>query len=473
MAHEPNQQDYRLPADSFLATTAWKVSAALAVVGLLGSVAGFVADSNRFGYSYLFGFFAVTTLMLGAMFMVLIQHMTAGHWGVTSRRIFEVFMAGAPVIFVLALPILFAVQAGAFGMYDEWRLVHEHGGAHAEGEAEAEEHGALQLGASVAQAQEPEAAAAPDEGAPAEGEAEAGHGDEHGEAHAHTPQEQQLHHNTLLGKSGWLAEGFWAFRAVVYLLAWCLIALFYFKTSTRQDQTKDKQLTPRMQNASYLSSFVFGLTLTFASFDWVMSLEPAWYSTIFGVIIFGGSAIAILATACLFGIHMHRNNLAGGAVNGEHINDLSRLMFGFICFWTYVQFSQWMLIWYAGIPEEATWFHRRWQGGFEWVSLTLIFGHFVAPFFLLISRVQKRNLGWLQKMCVWLLAMHVVDLYWFVIPQANTPAHLDSSVVYDLAALLLCGGVFFTFVLKGLARFPLVPVGDPRLSRSLHHHQTY
>ncbi len=106
VAHEPNQQDYRLPADSFLATTAWKVSAALAVVGLLGSVAGFVADSNRFGYSYLFGFFAVTTLMLGAMFMVLIQHMTAGHWGVTSRRIFEVFMAGAPVIFVLALPIL-------------------------------------------------------------------------------------------------------------------------------------------------------------------------------------------------------------------------------------------------------------------------------------------------------------------------------------------------------------------------------
>jgi hypothetical protein len=232
-------------------------------------------------------------------------------------------------------------------------------------------------------------------------------------------------------------------------------------------------LTPKMQNASYLSSFVFGLTLTFAAFDWLMSLEPAWYSTIFGVIIFGASAIAILAVACLIGIHMHQNNFANGAVNGEHINDLSRLMFGFICFWTYVQFSQWMLIWYAGIPEEATWFHRRWQGGFEWVTLTLIFGHFVAPFFLLISRVQKRNLGWLQKMCVWLLVMHVVDLYWFVVPQAHTPAHLDASVVYDLAALLLCGGAFFTFVLKGFARFPLVPVGDPRLARSIHHHQTY
>jgi hypothetical protein len=148
-------------------------------------------------------------------------------------------------------------------------------------------------------------------------------------------------------------------------------------------------------------------------------------------------------------------------------------MFGFICFWTYVQFSQWMLIWYAGIPEEATWFHRRWQGGFEWVSLTLALGHFVAPFFLLISRVQKRNLAWLQKMCVWLLAMHVVDIYWFVMPHANKQSHLDSGVIYDLAALLFCGGVFFTFVLKGLARFPLVPVGDPRLSRSLNHHQTY
>jgi len=476
VAHEPNNQDYRLPADSFIATTAWKVSAALAVVGLVGSIVGFLADSNRFGYSYLFGFFVVTTLMLGAMFMVLIQHMTAGHWGVTSRRIFEVFMAGAPVILALALPILVAVNTGAFGMYDEWRLVRSsgHGGGHGDaadhGDAAAEEHGALELGASVAHAQdhEAEAAAGDDHGATA-----AGHGEEHGEAHAHTPQEQRLHHNTLLGKSGWLHLGHWTNRAVIYLLCWCLIAFFYFRWSTRQDETKDKMLTPKMQNASYLSSFVFGLTLTFAAFDWVMSLEPAWYSTIFGVIIFGGSAIAILATACLFGIHMYRNNLADGAVNDQHINDLSRLMFGFICFWTYVQFSQWMLIWYAGIPEEATWFHRRWQGGFEWVSLTLIFGHFVAPFFLLVSRVQKRNLGWLQKMCVWLLAMHVVDLYWFVVPQAHTPAHLDSSVVYDLAALLFCGGVFFTFVLKGLARFPLVPVGDPRLSRSLHHHQTY
>lgn len=475
MAHEPNQQDYRLPADSFLATTAWKVSAALAVVGLVGSLAGFFADANRFGYSYLFGFIVVTTLMLGAMFMVLIQHMTAGHWGVTSRRIFEVFMAGAPVILVLALPIIVATSMGTFGMYDEWRLIDDHAGGHAapegdHGAAEAghgEEHGALQIGASVARAQEPEAAAA-DHGA-----AEAGHGEEHGEAHAHTPQETALHHRTVSGKSGWLHVGFWSARAMGYLLSWCLIAFLYFRWSTKQDETKDKMLTPKMQNASYLSSFVFGLTLTFAAFDWVMSLEPAWYSTIFGVIIFGGSAIAILATACLFGIHMHRNNLAGGAINGEHINDLSRLMFGFICFWTYVQFSQWMLIWYAGIPEEATWFHRRWQGGFEWVSLLLAFGHFVAPFFLLISRVQKRNLGWLQKMCVWLLTMHVVDLYWFVMPQAHTPAHLDSSVVYDLAALLLCGGVFFTFVLKGLARFPLIPVGDPRLSRSLHHHQTY
>ncbi|MCB9659136.1 MAG: hypothetical protein R3B40_00205 [Polyangiales bacterium] len=462
MATESNQQDYRLPADSFIATTAWKVSAAVAAVGLLGSIAGFAADSNRFGYSYLFGFFAVATLMLGAMFMVLIQHMTAGHWGVTSRRIFELFMIGAPVIALLALPIIAGSGAGAFDMYDEWRRPASPGANHGVPDGGGEEpghHGALTFGASTAHAQ-------------GHGEAAAG---EHGghEAHAHTPQEQALHHATLEKKHIWLNGHAWTTRSIFYVLAWCIIALFYFRTSTRQDETKDKLLTPKMQNMSYLSSFVFGLTLTFAAFDWVMSLEPAWYSTIFGVIIFGGSAIGMLAVACLIGIHMHKNNLAGGAVNGEHINDLSRLMFGFICFWTYVQFSQWMLIWYAGIPEEATWFHRRWQGGFEWVTLTLIFGHFVAPFFLLISRVQKRNLGWLSKMCLWLLAMHLLDLYWFVVPQAHTPAQLDASVVYDLAALLFCGGVFFTFVLKGFARFPLIPVGDPRLSRSLHHHQTY
>ena len=467
MGHDTkiNKDDYQLPEDSFLATSGVKISAALAGVGLLLSAWGAFTDPARFGYSYLFGFFAVLTLVFGAMFLVLIQHMTAGHWGVTSRRIIEVFMAGAVVVAALAVPFLVGVGSGAFTMYDEWRAASAHA-SHGEGDhgdashegAEGGEHSALPLGASVAHAQD-------------HGE---GHGEAHEGGHQHTPQEVALHHSTLEKKVGWLNTPFWFGRALFYLLAWCLIAGLYFRWSTQQDEAADKSITPKMQNWSYLSSFVFGLTLTFAAFDWLMSLEPTWYSTIFGVVIFGGSAMVMLAVTCLLGIHMYRNNLAKGAVNVEHIHDLSRLMFGFICFWTYVQFSQWMLIWYAGIPEEATWFHRRWQGGYEWLTLLLIFGHFVAPFYLLISRVQKRNLNWLRTMCVWLVGMHVADIYWFVMPQVNTPAHIDTmAVLFDIGALLFCGGVFFTFVFKTLGRFPLVPVGDPRLSRSLHHHQSY
>ena len=161
--------------------------------------------------------------------------------------------------------------------------------------------------------------------------------------------------------------------------------------------------------------------------------------------------------------------MVGDAINTEHFHDLSRLMFGFVCFWTYVQFSQWMLIWYAGIPEEATWFHKRWEGGWQFVTYLLIFGHFVAPFLLLISRVQKRALRWLQVMCFWVILMHIVDIYWFVMPQAGG-FHVQLA---DIGALLFVGGTFFAYVFWQLGRVPLLPVGDPRLQRSLHLHQIY
>jgi hypothetical protein len=179
--------------------------------------------------------------------------------------------------------------------------------------------------------------------------------------------------------------------------------------------------------------------------------------------------VSILALTILIGLSLYKRGLVADAINPEHFHDLGKLLFGFICFWTYVQFSQWMLIWYAGIPEEATWFHKRWEGGWQFVSYLLIFGHFVAPFLMLISRVQKRALRWLQVMCFWVILMHIVDIYWFVMPQAGG-FHVQPA---DIGALLFVGGVFFAYVFWQLGRVPLVPVGDPRLQRSLHHHQTH
>jgi hypothetical protein len=401
--------------------------------------------------------------MLGGLFLVLVQFLTASYWGVSSRRIVEVVMSGAPVVALLALPFIAGVALGKINIYDEWQsaAVHsdhaeEHGDSASASASASDEHGTLELGASVAHAQDHGSDPGADEAV-------------HEKEHAHTPQEAALHHQILSEKTGFLNTNGWVARGIGYLLIWCLIALAYFGWSRRQDEDRDPKHTLRMQSLAAPALIVFALSLTFAAFDWLMSLEAAWFSTIFGVIIFAGSAVAILALTILIGLSLYKRGLVGDAINIEHFHDLSRLMFGFVCFWSYVQFSQWMLIWYAGIPEEATWFHKRWEGGWMFVSYLLIFGHFVAPFLLLISRVQKRALGWLQVMCFWVILMHIVDIYWFIMPQAGG----FQVQLADVGALLFIGGVFFTYVFWQLGRVPLLPVGDPRLQRSLHLHQIY
>jgi hypothetical protein len=448
---EANKKDYRVGNDAFWAR-AWVAPLALAVGG--GLLTAVTAGPDRLGYAYLFALFTTATFMLGGLFLVLVQFLTASYWGVSSRRIVEVVMSGAPVIALLALPFIAGVVLGKINIYDEWQSVAAHGD-------HAEEHGVLELGASLAHAQDGEAH---------DGAAEhVAHEAPHGEEHAHTSQEIALHHHVLSQKTGYLNTKGWAARSLGYLLVWSLLAIMYFGWSRRQDQDGDPRHTMRMQKLAAPSLMLFALSLTFASFDWLMSLEAAWFSTIFGVIIFAGSAVAILALTILIGLSLYKRGLVGDAINTEHFHDLSRLMFGFVCFWTYVQFSQWMLIWYAGIPEEATWFHKRWDGGWQFVTYLMIFGHFVAPFLLLISRVQKRDLRWLQVMCFWLILMHIVDIYWFVMPQAGG----FQVQLADVGALLFVGGTFFAYVFWQLGRVPLLPVGDPRLQRSLHLHQIY
>ena len=457
---EANNNDYRVGNDGFW-SRAWVAPLVLAIAG--GLVAILTADADRLGYAYLFGLFTTATFMLGGLFLVLVQFLTASYWGVSSRRIVEVVMSGAPVVALLAIPFIAGVGLGKINIYDEWQSAAGHGD-HAEGhgvsdsasDSASDEHGMLELGAGIAHAQD--------------------HGDDHGadeaaheEEHSHTAQEAALHHQIVSEKTGYLNTNGWVARGIGYLIIWCLIALAYFRWSRRQDDDHDPRHTLRMQSLAPLSLMLFAGTLTFAAFDWLMSLEAAWFSTIFGVIIFAGSAVSILALTILIGLSLYKRGLVGNAINIEHFHDLSRLMFGFVCFWTYVQFSQWMLIWYAGIPEEATWFHKRWEGGWQFVTYLLIFGHFVAPFLMLISRVQKRALRWLQVMCFWVILMHIVDIYWFVMPQAGG-FHVQLA---DVGALLFVGGVFFAYVFWQLGRVPLLPVGDPRLQRSLHLHQIY
>lgn len=442
---------YRLP-DKGVWANAWKISSVLALVGLGLLAAGYAGDPHRFAFSYLYGLFTILTLALGAMFFVVTMHVTKGYWAVTMRRIPEVLMVCVPVLALLFVPVALHAET----LY-EW-VGHgdsAHGDDHGEeghGADDGHEHGSL-LGTSVVHAQ--------DHGVAAE------------QAHAHTPMEEALHHELMEHKAAYLNYSGWLGRSIAYWLIWMLIGFAYFRMSTRQDESKAFSLTNRMESFAPISAMAFGVTLTFAAFDWIMAMEPTWYSTIFGVHVFAGAACVLLATMIVVLMSLADAGYLGKAVNVEHFHDLGKLLFGFMCFWAYVGFSQWMLIYYAGIPEEATYFERRWGGGWEMIAYILIFGHFVAPFLFFMSRVVKRNLPLLKATAVWLIFMHVVDMYWYVMPYA-TDGHPHLAVHFmDIGALLFVGGAFFTAVFLVMKRFALIPVGDPRLERGLHHAQSH
>lgn len=458
---------YRIPADSPWAN-AWKVTAVLAVVGLAAALFGMTSDPRRFAFSWLFAFMTFLAVGLGGLFVVLGQHLTGAGWGVTIRRTAEMLLSALPVFVLLFVPV--ALNLDELYPWMHMELEAEEAGAAGHGE----EHGALELGSGRAHAQEGEhRQRALNDMRPSEWPTHDA-GEEGGEA-AHTPLHAE-HEEVMRAKYGYFHSfgraGFFFVRAGIYFIAWILLAYFFVGWSTRQDKERGLELTKKMQRLAPASTFVFGLTLTFAAFDWMMSLEPTWYSTIFGVVYFAISAVIGHVTVILITLAIRRAGLIGEAVNVEHFHDLGKLLFGFIVFWAYVSFSQFMLIWYAGIPEEATYYHLRWWGGggFSAISILLILAGFVIPFFLLISRNTKRRLPVMAFACVWLAVMHVIQVFWLVMPYAQQTGLVHTSLRVhwlDIACLLAVGGTYFSVVLWQMTRFPLVPMGDPRLARAL------
>jgi hypothetical protein len=201
-----------------------------------------------------------------------------------------------------------------------------------------------------------------------------------------------------------------------------------------------------------------------------MSLDAHWYSTIFGAYVFAGSVMAGLAFIALLALSLRARGILVEEITVEHYHDLAKLTFAFVIFWAYMAFSQYLLIWYANIPEETIWFEHRWHGSWKIVSLIVVFGHFVVPFFVLVTRAAKRNFGALKFITVWLLLMHWVDIYWLVMPSHSE--HGVSLSWMDAAAMLLVGGVSFWYLWRRLAAQPLLPLSDPKLSESIRFSNT-
>ena len=272
-------------------------------------------------------------------------------------------------------------------------------------------------------------------------------------------------HPLVQRKTAYLNIPFFAIRLAFCLGLWVLLTNWFLRRSVEQDRTGDVELTNRMQRLAAPATFLFALTLTIAAFDLLMSLEAEWFSTMFGVYFFSGSVVGFLALLPLVTYLLQKMGWLSRTVTVEHYHDMGKLVFAFVVFWTYIAFSQYMLIWYGNLPEETFWYQRRQTGQWTWWSILLLAGHFVVPFFGLISRIPKRRKGLLAAAAVWVLFMHFVDLYYVVMP--HTSAERIPLSIVDVACFLGIGGIFVAAAAHRMAKISLIPVKDPRLSESL------
>jgi hypothetical protein len=393
---------------------------ALAAIGAFGMAGGLGADGAR---AYVVFMTVAFATCLGALFFVIVQHLTRAGWSVAVRRPAEALAQNLRWMWVLFLPIAWMGWTG--------RLVDLYPWAD------------LDVLRSV------------------------------------SPAEADL----VANKAGYLNQKFFFVRSAIYLAVWAGLAQFFWSSSVRQDRTGDPAISASCRRWAGPAMILFGLTSTFASFDWIMSLSPAWFSTMFGVYFFALSATLGLASITLLCKHIERGGRLHGIVTVEHYHDLGKMLFAFgIVFWAYIAFSQFMLIWYGNLPEETAWFLPRQVGAWLPISWMLLIGHFIVPFVFLVSRWTKRWGGTLAFACLWMLAFGCLDVVYLVVPHVphdlgefatyaefaekhagDGPHGAGSLALFSVAALLLAQGG----AMLALAGKSLVPVRDPSLAESL------
>lgn len=454
------------------------VVAILAALGL--SLAG-EGGLRRFYHAYLTNYAYVLSLALGGLFFVLVQHLVRAGWSVSVRRLAEAMASTLPFMALLAIPLAVSVWSNKGDLYPWATPKPDHpvpSSAHRAEIIDEQAHDqAPPAGDAKAHPEAPQAHTGPTPLAdsspdhaptPAAAAADAGHGTDH----AGVPPKGIT--PLTMGKLVWLNPAFWTGRVVFYFVFWSAIALWYWKASRRQDESGEPNISNRLAVASAPILVVYGLTVTFAAFDLFMSLDADWYSTIFGVYYFAGAASGLFASLILAAHLLQRFGYLQHSVNREHYHDLGKFLFAFTFFWGYIAFSQYMLIWYANIPETTYWFANRgattnedtqitaW--GWTVVSLMLLFGRLLIPFAGLLSRHVKRNRGSLVFWAAWIMVFHWVDLFWVIMPEYSRTVTLGAI---ELLCLVGLGGVFVGSLIWRLSVAPLRPVRDPRLPEAL------
>ncbi len=270
---------------------------------------------------------------------------------------------------------------------------------------------------------------------------------------------------TLVGKAPYLNVSFFVIRVIAFIVIWALFHFLIARNSKKQDSKQDSSLTAKNIKISAVFMPFFTLTISFTAIDWLMSLEPHWFSTIFGVYYFSGTVLAALAAATIFIILLNENGYLIKGIHSDSYYSLGALLFAFTNFWAYIAFSQFLLIWYANLPEETFWFLARWEGGWKFISVGLIIVKFLIPYIGLLSQPSKMNPKRLLAMAGVILFAHYYDLYWLVMPNYGKGEIIFSWNEFGFP--LLCAGIIILAVFYKSKKENIIPIGDPKLKRGI------
>ncbi|HEX8891371.1 MAG TPA: hypothetical protein VF779_19640 [Pyrinomonadaceae bacterium] len=268
-------------------------------------------------------------------------------------------------------------------------------------------------------------------------------------------------------KSGYLNFNFFVIRAAVYFAIWLALMFFLNKWSAEQDRTAERQYSKKMTALSGPGIIIFVLTTTFASVDWVMSLDPEWFSTIYGLIYVAAWTLSAFTFTIAVLVWLATRPPLEGEVRAPHFHDLGKLLLAFVMLWTYFAFSQFLIIWSGNIPEEAKWYLHRLRGGWGWIGILVVLLHFALPFVLLLSRDLKRNARTLAAIAIFIFVVRFIDVYWLIIPEFNR-GHFKFEWLSVVAGVAF-GGIWIAFFFWQLRLRPLLPINDPYFEEAIEH----
>jgi hypothetical protein len=270
----------------------------------------------------------------------------------------------------------------------------------------------------------------------------------------------------LKQKANYLTENWFIMRAYIMFALWSIWIFAIYYQSTKQDKERSVRQMNVIARWSAPGLFLVVVVGSLAAFDWLMSLEPKWYSTIFGLYVLSGGALTFMSFVTLICLGFRRAGILKNSITNEHYHDLGKWLFALTAFYTYIAFSQYLLIWYANLPEETIWYRHRMEGTWLPVSLAMPFIRFLIPFFILLCRPAKRSIKVVAGIAIWSLVVEYVDLYWVVMPTYfKTGPQISWMDFATLAATVsVCALVFWSRFRKN----KLAPVGDLRFEQSLH-----